>query len=485
MRTDRPNPIHAFPLRPLAACLALAFSVGALAGSGAARESAAHGEMLANASTRAKQKSATPNIPIPQTWTVKNCDDSGPDSLRDILQPTNAQSNDTVDLSQLPTLCGMTDSKITLTSGQIVLSQYNLTLQGPDEGSVTISGGNASRVFLHQGTGLLKMSSLTIADGQYHIAADAYGGCIKSNGSVYMKNARVTGCKATSDLGYASGGGIWASSEVTLKSSSVSASESSAPQKWGAGGGIATPGTFGSLYSTIGGNAAHDGQGGFGAGGGVYTNAGMVVFASTVEGNTASVGSALITAGPVFLANATISGNTSNVCCAVDVFDGAYLTIANSTIAFNTSPADFGYGAVYFAGPLSNSPLTLQSSIIANNTAGAGNVEEDLFLASGQGVLSGADNLVMATNLPVPPPGVITVTSDPKLGPLQFNGGATRTRELLPGSPALAKGNDNWMPALIFDQRGPGYPRTTGTGANITTDIGAIEFDPIFRDGFE
>jgi len=48
----------------------------------------------------------------------------------------------------------------------------------------------------------------------------------------------------------------------------------------------------------------------------------------------------------------------------------------------------------------------------------------------------------------------------------------------------LTKGNDNIVPTLDFDQRGYGYPRTTGTGANIKTDIGAFEFDSIFFDDF-
>ena len=92
---------------------------------------------------------------------------------------------------------------------------------------------------------------------------------------------------------------------------------------------------------------------------------------------------------------------------------------------------------------------------------------------------AGTDNLVIASNVPSPP-GVITVTSDPKLGPLQFNGGWTRTHALLPGSPALGMGNDTG--SLTHDQRGVGYPRTSGP--NATTDIGAVQFDTIFAHGF-
>src|SRR5262249_5119416 len=58
---------------------------------------------------------------------------------------------------------------------------------------------------------------------------------------------------------------------------------------------------------------------------------------------------------------------------------------------------------------------------------------------------------------------------DPRLGPLQDNGGPTLTCALLPGSPAIDAGNNAY--ATDFDQRGPGYPRIVGG----TIDIGAFE----------
>ena len=87
-----------------------------------------------------------------------NCSDNATDSLRDIItnpnNPHHAQSGDTVDLSQLPMLCGMADSTITLTSGEIAITQRQPHLQGPgaDKGSVTVSGGGASRVFKDSGS---------------------------------------------------------------------------------------------------------------------------------------------------------------------------------------------------------------------------------------------------------------------------------------------------------------------------------------------
>src|SRR5260370_11420910 len=58
---------------------------------------------------------------------------------------------------------------------------------------------------------------------------------------------------------------------------------------------------------------------------------------------------------------------------------------------------------------------------------------------------------------------------DPRLGPLQDNGGPTLTHALLAGSPAVDAGNNAL--ATPFDQRGPGFPRVL-YGA---IDIGALE----------
>lgn len=67
--------------------------------------------------------------------------------------------------------------------------------------------------------------------------------------------------------------------------------------------------------------------------------------------------------------------------------------------------------------------------------------------------------------------GVQYLVTDPKLGPLQDNGGPTRTRLLLAGSPALDLGDPAVSGAPSFDQRGSGYARIIGG----RIDIGAIE----------
>ncbi len=72
---------------------------------------------------------------------------------------------------------------------------------------------------------------------------------------------------------------------------------------------------------------------------------------------------------------------------------------------------------------------------------------------------------------------VLNATTNPLLGPLSDNGGPTQTMALLPGSPAHGAGNINLavdpvtnLP-LATDERGEGFPRTSGG----TVDIGAYE----------
>ncbi len=122
----------------------------------------------------------------------------------------------------------------------------------------------------------------------------------------------------------------------------------------------------------------------------------------------------------------------------------------------------------------------MKSSILGTNTAGAGNVPADLYTTSATLDATGHDNLIVASNVMAAPPGVITVTADPELGPLQQNGGPTPTHELMTDSPARHVGNNDV--GTYLEQRGEGYPRASGPNASV--DMGAVQFDTIFVDAF-
>jgi hypothetical protein len=109
----------------------------------------------------------------------------------------------------------------------------------------------------------------------------------------------------------------------------------------------------------------------------------------------------------------------------------------------------------------------LESTIVADNTCGVGAVDEDLMVLDDTlPPVEGEDNLVTSANVPLP---ADTIDADPMLLPLADNGGHTQTHAFATGSPAIDTGNN--VAGLAYDQRGPGFSRTSGTH----TDIGAFE----------
>lgn len=394
---------------------------------------------------------------------VTNCDDHGTGSLRDAI--SQAQPGGSIDLTSLQ--C----SVITLDS-EIAISQSSLYLKGPGQSALKISGAGHGRVIDHQGLGILGIQGMTIADGFYHAATDAYGGCIKSNGVALLLNATVQNCKVQGDAGHVSGGGVFAK-QLFLQYSTISGNQVLAPadDNIAVGGGVSSDnGGVAVFSSSILGNSVQAGP--LSSGGGIASfgsaNNGLYLYASTLANNSAPDGAAVIAGGPCndVIYSSTISDNSSSYGAVHD--NALSLLIANSTIAFNHASELNG------AGVLAGSQFETHSSIIANNMAG--NVRFDVYLLPGA-TWSGTNNLVTGS-VPAAPPGVVTISTDPELGPLQPNGGFTATRELMANSPAIAAG-DNLRP-FPFDQRDGGYPRSTG--ANQTVDIGAVQFDTIFAD---
>lgn len=160
--------------------------------------------------------------------------------------------------------------------------------------------------------------------------------------------------------------------------------------------------------------------------------------------------------------NSTLSGNSASVGGAIYNWSGSTLTITNTTFSGNfcSNPSWTHGGGIY------NEGATLK---IGNTIFKAGSSGENIYNVDGisGGVTSLGYNLSSDDG-----GGYLTATgdrinTDPKLGPLQNNGGPTFTHLPAADSPAI-NGSD---PAVSMDQRGPGFVRVV----NGRADIGAIE----------
>ena len=350
------------------------------------------------------------------TANAANCPGSGC-RLRDALAA--ATDGDTINFSVT------TPATITLTSGQLVVGN-SVAISGPGADQLSVNGNAASLVFYINSGLTVTISGLTITNG----SAD--------NGSgIYNDH-----------------------SNLTVSSSTVSDNSASY------GGGIFNDGGFDGL-----------------------SFASLTINTSTVSGNSASViGGGILNFGPDGIVDLTINNSTVSGNLATsggdgggiynDGFDGlADLTINNSTVSGNSATSG---GGIYNSGggfpPFFQglATVTIQDTIL-NAGASGENIYNDSGAVTSQGYNLSSDN----------GGGFLTATGDqintnPMLGPLQDNGGPTFTHALLSGSPAIDKGDPNFNPndfnpPMLYDQRGPGFPRVV----NNRIDIGAFEVQTI------
>ena len=366
----------------------------------------------------------------------------------------------------------------TLTQGTELLIDKSLTLDGAGSGDTIIqaaasSADATSRVRnITQSGRNVAISDVTIRHGR----ATAGGGIV-NGGTLTITTSTVSGNEANE------GGGIYNDAgTLTLTNSTIS--DNTASQR---GGGIYNSGPATISNSTISGNTAViDGGGGIynshfgrltitnsilrgntgGEGGGIFNTEGTLTLTiSTISGNMAGArrgGGISIDFGTVTITNSTLSGNTA-VTYGGGVYSVGTLTLTNSTITGNVAETGSGGGIRNVS-----ATLELVNTIIAANTAATGPDCSGIPTSLGYNLI-GDD-----TACGLSPATGDLVNIDPKLGPLQDNGGPTLTHALLPGSPAIDAGDDSVLGPphnLATDQRGPGFPRLKGADV----DIGAYE----------
>ena len=149
------------------------------------------------------------------------------------------------------------------------------------------------------------------------------------------------------------------------------------------------------------------------------------------------------------IANNTAGGNAggfSNYC--------PNCTLTNDTISGNRGiNGDVGlFGESFGGGLLSNVPILLQNSIVAGNFEGTGTTPDDIdypmSASSSYNLIGvgGSGGIVNGVN------GNIVGVSNPGLATLANNGGYGQCIALLPGSPAIASGDNAFVAPTATDE---------------------------------
>ncbi|MEB3175603.1 MAG: choice-of-anchor Q domain-containing protein [Cyanobacteriota bacterium] len=308
------------------------------------------------------------------------------------------------------------------------------------------------------------------------------GGLRVVGGRLELYNSGIIDNYADND-----GGGLFANkSEVYIYRSLIKGNVTGGSSS--DGGGISnTTSIMTIVNSTLSENEV--GFGGGSAGGAIHNFGGvlpgqtsyLVVLNSTLNNNRGR-GSAISNDSNAssLVVNTTISGNTGT---SVYIETGTHEFI-NTTITQNSQQSGNNRAAGIRHRDTKGGTVTLRNTIVSDNINASGNAWgsnlEGAFIGDGNnliGDLLGATGTIGA--------GTDIIAANPQLGPLQDNGGPTRTHAPLPDSPAIDGGNDAFLPndildldgdgntaeKLPLDQRGLDFNRVAG----LRVDIGAVE----------
>ncbi len=378
-------------------------------------------------------------LELPPLLIVGNVNNSGPDSLRQVVFDATAISGpDTITFD--PVFFGSAKT-ITLTTGEIpITGNDNLTISGP-AANVTIDGNAAGRIFnITTGFTSVVLEGLALTNGK--VSGTLSGGAILLNSS--FANLTLQDCSITNSIA-SSGGAISAIGPVIIRRSTLAANSAKT------GGAISVDvGLFGGA---------------------------LTIEDSTLSGNTSTAGSGGaiffdVDNSPLSITNSTLSGNSASgsggAVGLVLVNSSSVAVFKNSTITANSAGANGGgIARLNGIGAVSLSSTIVSGNVNANTpdlsftsaTNVSGNNNLVGVIDAGNFTLTGTGNLVGIKSSPL----------NAKLGALTNNGGPTLTHALLVGSLAINAGNN--VAGLANDQRGAGFARNV----NGSADIGAFE----------
>jgi CSLREA domain-containing protein len=337
-----------------------------------------------------------------------------------------------------------------------------------------VSSNRTSSYLGGSGSGIFNQGTLTITNSTVSKNSNwpfGEGGGVSNTGLLTIERSTIAENVSST------GGGVVNYGTASISASSVTANESMPADTGGAGGGIWNSGTLTLSRSMIQNNRAL-----FGGGISNRRDSSMTITESTIAGNHVlasrfdSTGGGMLNQGSVTVVNSTISGNIAD---GIGGGLASYGTTSlnNVTIAQNRAdPAPYVIGGGLFVG---NGTVTAKNTLIGGNTDTSGQAPDCAFGFTSQGynLVQNPVNCMISGD---PTGNLLGV--DPRLGPLQDNGGPTPTHALLSGSPAIdaghpaAPGSGEYACAAT-DQRGITRPQDGNGDGVARCDIGAYELE--------
>ena len=293
-------------------------------------------------------------------------------------------------------------------------SSYNLTAKGGavyaagnvilNHSTISDSSNTSAKSSCRGGAiyakGQLTLDHSTISGNSATCFNNAKGGGLYAYGNLVAQYSAISANSAESTDKVAYGGGLFAKSGLSVQATVIS--KNKADGVYGsAGGGAKVLGNFVGNYSTIDGNKAY----GSGFGAGLNLNGTTnTILGTTISNNVSQGGYSgldVVTNGVVgssFVSkNSTISGNTANGSSGAASIDAVTTKFYNSTIAFNRAAI---FPGLVLVAKNSSMDVTLQSTLMSNNTLGSG--EDDLTTNTDNGhvvTFNGGNLAALANNL--------------------------------------------------------------------------------------
>jgi hypothetical protein len=404
----------------------------------------------------------------------------------------------------------------------------SVTIVGAGQATTTIDGDDVSRVFDVSVSATI--DGVTIRDGR--TAGDG-GGIRTQAGTLVVRNSVIESNEAGTAAGETGQGGAIAVGAADARVERSVIRDNKAGLSGGGIATGATSGPLTIVDSTVTGNHAGPATGGSANGGAIRAEQALILTRVAVTDNDATAittideaagGGAVLALDELTITDSVLSGNRAIGMNGGEARGGAlYLAgsdsvqITGTTLAGNAAVgaggAIRGGAIIHFSGALSITNSTLSGNTVTGNPGANGAAGGGAVLSAGAtltnvtiagnratGEMPSAGNLIapsaalrntlvaggVPANCDAPVASAVgsldTGTScgfgagnrngitNPRIGPLQANGGLTPTHALLTGSPAIDAGTTTGAPAT--DQRGIRRPQRTGI------DIGAYEFVP-------